>query len=178
MITDFVRDTAGTAAVFGFFASAWFGWAQERPPPRWRPFLIAGAVTSLVTAAVGGLLTWRLWREGTAYDEDTSPIFGIVVGIEFAVAAAGAVLLAVRRRKELTTPWIALVVGLHLFPVAALVEYPFLYVVAAAVTVVSLVAVPLARSRSVAVSAVTGLLTGTVLLVGALVSLTAAVLRA
>jgi hypothetical protein len=42
--------------------------------------------------------------------------------------------------------------------------------VGALVTLAAVVAVPLARSRSLAVSAVTGLATGTVLLAGALVA--------
>jgi hypothetical protein len=28
MTAEFLRDAAATAAVFGFFASAWFGWAR------------------------------------------------------------------------------------------------------------------------------------------------------
>jgi hypothetical protein len=49
-------------------------------------------------------------------------------------------------------------------------------VVAALVTLVALAAVPLARSRSVAISAVTGLATGTVLLAAALFSAGSALL--
>jgi hypothetical protein len=30
----FVRDAAAIAAIFGFFGSAWFGWAQENPRSR------------------------------------------------------------------------------------------------------------------------------------------------
>jgi hypothetical protein len=178
MLTEHVRDFAGTAAVFGFFASAWFGWAQESPPTRWKPLLVTGSVLSVVTAVVGGLLLWRLWSDGTAFDERTGPRFGIVVGIEFGIAAIGAVLLTVRRRKELIPPWIALVVGLHLFPVAVILEYPLLHVVAAGVTVAAVAAVPWARRRRVAVSAATGLPTGVVLLAGALVSLAFAVAEA
>lgn len=174
MLTDHVRDFAGTAAVFGFFASVWFGWAQEKPPARWKPFLITGSVLSVVTLVAGGLLLWRDRSAGTAFDGTTGPRFGIVVGIEFGVAALGAVLLTVRRRRELVPPWIALVVGLHLFPVAVILEYPLLHLVAAGVTVAALAAVPVARRRSVAVSAATGLPTGAVLLAGALVSLVAA----
>jgi hypothetical protein len=61
MTTDFVRNVAATAAIFGFFASAWFGWAQEDPPAQWRPWLIAGSIMALATALAGGLLTWRLY---------------------------------------------------------------------------------------------------------------------
>ena len=99
-----------------------------------------------------------------------------MVGIEVAAAGLGAGLLAVRRRTALIPVWIALVVGLHLVPVAALLRYPLLYVVAALVTLVALAAVPLARPRSAAISAVTGLATGTVLLAAALFSIGSALL--
>lgn len=132
----------------------------------------------MVTAVVGGLLMWRLWSETTAFDEDTSKAFGVVVGVEFGVAAIGAAILAVRRRADLTPPWIGLVVGLHLFPVALLLEYPLLHAVAIGVTAAAVAAVPAARRRNIAVSAATGLPTGAVLLAGALVSLVFAVARA
>jgi uncharacterized membrane protein len=126
MTAEFLRDAAATAAVFGFFAASWFGWAQEAPPRSWRRALVAGSAVSLLTA---------------------------------------------RRRTALIPVRIALVVGLHLVPLAALLRYPLLYVVAALVTLVALAAVPLARSRSVAISAVAGLATGTVLLAAALFSI-------
>jgi hypothetical protein len=173
-VTEHVRDAAATALIFGFFASAWFGWAQDDPPPRWRPWLIGGSVAALATAAAGGILTWRHWSDGTAFDRDTSIRFGIVVGIEFALAGIGAGILAARRRSDLTPVWIALVVGVHLFPVAVLLGYPLIHVVAALVTVAAVVAYPLARSRSIAPSAVVGVLTGGVLLLSALVSLVGA----
>ncbi|MET8308177.1 hypothetical protein [Micromonospora sp. NPDC005173] len=171
MITEHVRDAAATAFVFGFFASSWFGWAQEAPPKPWRPALIAGSVLSLLTAAAGGLLAWSHWSDGTAFDADTSRTFGIVVGIEFGAAAVGAGLLALLGRRELTAPWVALVVGVHLFPVAVLMDYPLIHVVAALVTLIAVAAIPVARARAVAVSAVVGLGTGVVLLVAAVSSL-------
>jgi hypothetical protein len=61
--------------------------------------------------------------------------------------------------------------------VAALLGYPFIHVVAALVTLVAVAAVPVARSRGVAVSAVTGLATGSVLLAAGLVSLVTAAAR-
>ena len=65
---------------------------------------------------------------------------------------------------------------IHLFPVASLLQYPLVAVVAALVTVVALAAIPLARSRSLAASAVTGVATGTVLLAGASYSLVSVLL--
>ncbi|MEH1102080.1 hypothetical protein [Micromonospora sp. CPCC 205561] len=174
MIAEYVRDASATAVVFGFFASSWFGWAQEAPPRSWRPFLGVGSVLSLLTAVVGGILTWRRWSEATAFDADTSRAFGIVVGIEFGVAAFGAGLLALRRRRDLIPIWVALVVGVHLFPVAALLDYPLIHVAAALVTALALVAAAVARARAVAVSAVVGLGTGAVLLAAAVSSLVVA----
>ncbi|MEU5566860.1 MULTISPECIES: hypothetical protein [Micromonospora] len=174
MIAEHVRDLAATAVIFGFFASSWFGWAQEAPPRRWRGFLAAGSITSILTAIAGGLLTWRHWNDGTAFDEDTSRAFGIVVAIEFGAAALGSVLLAVRRRSDLISVWIAFVVGVHLFPVAALIGYPMIHVVAALITVASLVAIPIARARKLTVSAVVGAPTGLILLAGALFSVISA----
>ncbi|MBQ0900610.1 hypothetical protein [Micromonospora sp. U21] len=171
MITEHVRDAAATAFVFGFFASSWFGWAQEAPLKPWRPVLIVGSVLSLLTAAAGALLAWSHWSDGTAFDADTSPTFGLVVGVEFGVAAVGAGLLALLGRRKLIAAWVALVVGVHLFPVAALIEYPLIHLVAALVTVTAVAAVPVARARAVAVSAMVGLGTGGVLLVAAVSSL-------
>lgn len=174
MVAQYVRDAAATAVIFGFFASSWYGWAQEAPPQSWRTPLGIGSGLALLTAVAGGLLTWRHWSDGTVFDDDTSRSFGIVVGIEFAAAAIGAGLLAVRRRAEYISVWIAFVVGVHLFPVAVLIGYPLIHVVAALITLVAIAAIPVARARSVSVSAVTGVGTGSVLLVAAMTSAVAA----
>ncbi|GAA3940688.1 hypothetical protein [Actinoplanes auranticolor] len=171
MLADHLRDAAVTAAVFGFFAPSWFGWAQEAPPPTWRRPLIAGTVVSFLALMAGALLAWRYWHDGTAFDDDTSRAFGIVVGIEFGAAALGAAAFAVRRHRELIPVWIAFVVGVHLFPVASLIRYPAVHVVAALVTLAAVVSVPVARSRSITPSAVVGAATGAVLLAGAIFSL-------
>jgi hypothetical protein len=55
-------------------------------------------------------------------------------------------------RKEFVPVWIAAAVGVHLVPLAPLLHYPLPYPVATFVTIVALVAVPVARrvrSRSV-----------------------------
>jgi len=67
--------------------------------------------------------------------------------------------------------WIALVVGVHFYPLAPLLHYPLLYVVATVVTLAALASPYVARSRGIAVSAVTGAATGTVLLAAAVLSL-------
>jgi hypothetical protein len=170
----YLRDAAMTAVIFGFFGSAWFGWAQEAPPARWSVRLAAGSILSLATAVGGGVVAWQHWSDGTIFGPDTGRNFGIVVGIEFAVTGLGALVLALRRRRDLIPPWVAFVVGVHLFPVAAILQYPMIYLVASLVTVVSLIAVPVARSRTLAISFVTGLGTGLVLLAAAVYSLISA----
>jgi hypothetical protein len=172
--SEYVRDAAVTAAIFGFFAMAWFGWAQDAPPRRWRPYLAVGSVLAALTAVGGGVLTWRHWSDGTALGPDSGPTFGIIVGIEVVTAGLGAAVLSWRRRPELMPVWIAFVVGVHFFPLAPLFHYGLLYMTAAVVTAVAVLAVPTARRRSLAPSAVTGLGTGVALLVSAVVSLVAA----
>jgi hypothetical protein len=173
-MTEFVRDAAATAAILGLFGSTWFGWAQEHPPKSWRPWLLTGSIVSLVTMLAGGLLVWRHWSDGTAFDEHTSIAFGVVVGIEVVLAGAGAVVLGARGRRDVIPVWIALVVGLHLFPVAVIIDYPFVHLVGALVTVAALSAIPVARSRALPISATNGLGVGTALLAGALFSLVTA----
>jgi len=166
-MAEYLRDAAMTGAVLGFFASAWFGWAQEAPPRTWRRWLIAGSILALITAAIGGILAWQNWATGTALDRDTARTFGVVVGLEFLLAVIGAVALTRRRRGDLVAPWVALVVGLHLFPLAPLFGYPILYVPATLVTTGALVSIPVARARGVAISAVTGAICGSALLASA-----------
>ena len=177
MIAAFHRDAAMTAAILGFFAMAWFGWAQEHPPPRWTTWLRVGAASALLTVVMAAVLARRLWHSGTALDAGTARTFGIIVGVEFGLAGIGAALLTRRNRKELVPVWIALVVGVHLFPLAPLLRCPLLYAVAALVTVAALVAVSIARRRSLPVSAVNGLGVGVVLHVAAVVSLVDAFAR-
>lgn len=171
MNAEFTRDAAATAAIFGFFAASWFGWAQEKPPTAWRNWLIAGAILALLIAVAGGLLTWRHWSDGTAFNPQTGRTFGLIVGLEFALAGIGAGVLSALGKSQLISAWVALIVGVHFFPLAGLLHYPALTVVALLVTLAALIAIPLAQAQSIAVSAVTGVATGSILLVAALFSL-------
>lgn len=171
LMAEFTRDAAATAAIFGFFAASWFGWAQEKPPAGWRYALIGGSIVSLLIAIAGGILTWQNWSTGTAFTPETGRTFGLVVGLEFLIAGIGAGVLAAMRKGHRIAPWVALVVGAHFFPLARLIQYPLLIAVAVIVILVALVATPLARSQSIAVSAFTGLATGIVLLAAAISSL-------
>ncbi len=126
----------------------------------------------MLLAILGGVLTWQHWPEGSVFDRfSTAQSFGVVVGIEVVVACLGAAVLSCMRRSELTPAWIALVVGIHFIPLASLLKYPLLYVVAGGVVAMAVAAAPVARSRQVALSAVIGVGTGSALLAAALFSL-------
>lgn len=164
-----LRDGAMTAAILGFFASAWFGWAQERPPAVWRARLIVGSVLSVGTAITGGILAWRNWHSGSVLSDDGAMrAYLIILGIEFGVAGIGSVGLLIRRRSEYLAPWICLVVGVHFYPMAPVLQNAGLYVLATILTVAALLAVPVARRRDLTISAVTGAGAGSALLLFAL----------
>lgn len=174
MLATYPREAAAGMAVFAFFAAAWFGWAQDAPPEAWRRPLAIASVLSIVVAAIGGVLTWQRWDDPSVFDLDgagTGWAFGVVVGIEVALAGAGAAVLSRTHRGEFIPAWIALVVGVHFVPLAPLLEFPLLYVAAVAVVGVAMLAVPMARSRRSSVSAVAGAGTGLVLLLLALTTL-------
>lgn len=170
-MSEVIRDTVVTAAIFGFFASSWFGWAQERPPSGWRAWLVAGSVVGLLVAFVGGVLAWSFWDSGTMFDRETSIAFGWIVLAEVVIAGSGVWFLNRRGRGQLASPWVAFVVGAHFVPLAGLIEMPLLYVVAGALMVVAPLSVLVARKLDVAMSAVTGVAAGSTLLLFALVSL-------
>ncbi|KUL23434.1 hypothetical protein [Actinoplanes awajinensis] len=175
MHAEYLRDAAMTAAIFGFFTMNWFGWALEGPPVSWRRWLIGGLVLAGLTCAAGVVVAVLHWSDGTVFDPDTGRVFGIVVGVEFAVAGIGAAVLGVRRRAAWIPVWIAFVVGVHLFPVAAILHYPVIHVVAVLVTAASVVAIPVARRRGLLPSAVVGVGTGVPLVAGGVYSLVSAV---
>jgi hypothetical protein len=132
MLSECLRDSAMSALILGFFASTWLGWAQERPPAGWRGPLIVGSIVSILVAVAGGVLAWRNWFGPSALDEPGAMTrFGIIVGIEFGLAALGAAVLAVRGRSAYTAVWICLVVGVHFWPLAPLLADPSLLVLGA-----------------------------------------------
>ena len=57
MDATLTRDLLMTAAIFGFFASVWFGWAQENPPPTARVPLGVGTGLGILLAIVFGILS-------------------------------------------------------------------------------------------------------------------------
>ncbi|GAB3457495.1 hypothetical protein GCM10027570_40080 [Streptomonospora sediminis] len=164
-----LRDGAMTAAVLAFFAAAWFGWAQERPRPGWRLPLAAGSVGAMLVAAAAGTVAALNWGSGSVLDSaDTFGAYLVIVGVEFGAAAVGAGALALLGRAGHIPAWICLVVGVHFFPMAPVLDNPAMYALAVLLTATA-VAAPFAAARTrVPVSLATGVPAGAVLLVFAL----------
>jgi hypothetical protein len=162
---QYTRDAAMSALILGFFASSWFGWAQEKPPPGWRPPLIVGAVLSLIVAVVGAAYAWQNWSGGSALSEPGAMRqYGIIVGVEFGTAAAGAAVIVLWGRSEYVAAWICLVVGAHFWPMAPVLKSPSLLALGALLTVLAIAAVLVSRHTGVAPSAITGAGAGVALL--------------
>ena len=164
---EFTRDLAMYAAIFGFFGVVWFGWAQEKPPKSWRTWLGVGSVASAAITVLGLYLAITNWGAATALTREASITFGIVVGLEFAIAGIGAAVIS-KRKPQYIPAWIALVVGAHFLPLAWIFKDSWLYLLTALACAAPVAAVLLAKKNSIAVSALTGALMGTVLLAFAL----------
>jgi hypothetical protein len=169
-----VRDAAVTAFILGFFAISWFGWGQEDPPVRWRPRLIAGSVVAAVVALAGGVLAVRHWSGASAiHAPGAGRHYGIIVGVEFAVAGIGAGVLGARGLARWIAPWVAFVVGVHFWPMAPVLADPWLVPLGVALVVAAALGVRSGRAGA-APSAVTGAVSGVALLVSAVGHLAAA----
>ncbi|HZG90450.1 MAG TPA: hypothetical protein VEZ42_09580 [Pseudonocardia sp.] len=162
----FVRDLAVTIVIFGVAAFAWFGWAQEAPPARWRVALAAGSGLGLLLALVGGLLTWQHWGpESALATAEARRTFGIVCGIEFGLAGLGAGLLGFAGRPQWIATWIAFVVGVHFIPLAFIFGDPGLLGLAALMVVAAGLSVVVHRRTGITPSALAGPGTGAALLI-------------
>jgi hypothetical protein len=159
------RDGGFTAAILGFFGLAWFGWAQAAPPPGLVPYLVVGEVLSALVAIAGlGVAVRAPGSEGAMANRKTRRRYGIVVGIEFALCGAGAAVLGVTGAGEYIPVWIAAVVGSHFIPLSPVLRDPGLRPLAVAVVLAALVALVVALTTTIDASAITGGLTGLLLL--------------
>lgn len=171
MLTDFVRDHAFTIAWFGLMAFVWFGWSQEDPPRSWRWKLGLGSALGAALAGIFGFSVARHWDSGSAL-EGRYEWFGLLVLAEVVAAAAGAVYLARKKRSRWIAWWVGLVVALHFFPLAFLLEDLSLVLLGTAQTGGLLMLVrPLQRTK-LATSRLVGPLMGVTLLAFGLMSAT------
>ncbi|MEV0717860.1 hypothetical protein [Asanoa sp. NPDC050611] len=156
------RDAGFTALFLGFFAAAWFGWAQAGGSSGW---LTAGSVVSLLVAVAGLAIGLRAPAEGSAMrDRAASRRYGIIVGIEFAVIFIGAVLLGRLGQPDYIPVWVAFVVGVHFVPLAPVLGDPLLRPLAVATCLVALVGLVVGLASDTEPSLVVGIAEGLLLL--------------
>ncbi|MEV4619318.1 hypothetical protein AB0J74_11500 [Asanoa sp. NPDC049573] len=156
------RDAGFTALFLGFFASAWFGWAQAGAESGW---LTAGSFVSVLVAAVGLVTGLRAPADGSAMkDRAASRRYGIIVGIEFAVIFVGAIVLGRLGQPDHIPVWVAFVVGVHFVPLAPVLGDPLLRPLAAATCLVALAGLITGLASSVNSALVVGLAEGLLLL--------------
>ena len=137
---------------------------------------MAGGALSLAVALAGGIVAWRHWSGDSAFDQPgAARRYGIIVGLEFGIAAAGAAALAFWGRREYIAPWICLVVGVHFWPLASVLRDPTLIVLGAHMAVIAVAAVFAGQRSGVAPSAVAGAGAGLALLGNAAWGVVAAV---
>ena len=131
-----IRDLAAYAAIFGFFAFAWFGWAQENPPTKLRPLLGALSILSAVIAGLGGYLLYTNYSADSSLQTDGDyMVFGVIVALELILSALGSLVLIKTNRSAYVASWISLVVAVHFIPLVFIFNDPWLYLLAGAIIV-------------------------------------------
>jgi hypothetical protein len=151
---------AGLGALYlGIFAVIWFS------VPESRPWLVAGAVASILTAVAGALLFRRAQRAGSGpRDVAADRRYLLIVAAEVGAAVLGAVVLGLAGWSEYTPVLIAAVVGLHFLPLAPLLRSPGLRLLGLAVCVVAVAGLITGLATSVSPAEVVGTGNGVLLL--------------
>ncbi|MFI5954792.1 hypothetical protein [Cryptosporangium sp. NPDC051539] len=164
------RGRGIAAAIVGFFAACWFGWAQEDPPGWLVPLLVVGVVLSVVVAIAGIVLAVRSPSGSSPMaDPRTRTRYFVTVGIEVALIWAGSALLGATGHDEYVAAWIAFVVGVHFVPLGRFFAERELQLSGVLITIVAVVAAVVTVATGHTSSTVAGAGSGTLLvLTGAL----------
>jgi hypothetical protein len=88
----------------------------------------------------------------------------VILGIECAVAGAGAIAIMLSSHATYLAPWICLVVGVHFRPMTPVLDDPWLAPLGVILVLVAVAGVLIARRTDIAPSAITGLGAGITLL--------------
>jgi heme/copper-type cytochrome/quinol oxidase subunit 4 len=161
---EYVRDYAMYASVFGLFSFIWFGWAQENPRSSWRLYLGLASGIALIICLIGVYLSVKNWEEPSALAESSAfRNYLISFYAEFVLGGAGAFVLIRKKLKAYVAPWIVFIVGIHFISLKSVFDDPSLWLLAALMVAVSIIAVRVAPKLQVANSAITGIGAGTVL---------------
>jgi hypothetical protein len=159
------RDGAVIAAILGLFAVGWFGWGLADASGALKPILAVGMSTAVAMTVLATIRATRSPRsDGAMHDPTVRRRYGIIVGVEFALAFVGVVVLSATGAPAYGPVWICAVVGIHFFPLAAVFRDPTLRWLGAAVTAVAAAALLTGAFTEVAPGSVTGPGAGSVLI--------------
>jgi hypothetical protein len=157
------RQAGLTALYLGIFATLWFSVPKAQPPLS--TLLVVGSVVALVTAVAGAVIAVRDRDAGAApRDRASDRRYLLIVGMEFAAAGLGALLLAVVGWSEFIPVLVSAVVGVHFLPLAAVLDDALLRPLGGAVCLVALAGLVAGLASSVSVGQVVGTGTGLLLL--------------
>ena len=169
------RSRGIVALIEGFFAFMWFGWGQAQAPSWLTVPLLAGSALGAVVAVVGGVVAARATGQRTPMAErEIRHRYNGIVGVEFALIAAGALVLGKSGAPTWIPVWVCAVVGVHFLPLARVFPGLFLVPLAVALVVVALAAWVVGLVTTTSPSTVAGTGAGLCLLVAAVVTLVSA----
>ncbi|CAM2926787.1 hypothetical protein RHDE110596_07290 [Prescottella defluvii] len=162
------RTRGITAVIEGFFALMWFGWGSAEAPDQLRAVLVAGQIVAVLVVIAGIVTAIRSTGEDTPMsDPQVRRRYNVVVGAEFGILLAGAIVLGALGLGAWTTVWVCAGVGIHFFPLARLFGDLWLVPLGIAITAVAVVALVVGLVTDIAPSTVTGPGAGLLLLAAA-----------
>ncbi|SCG60799.1 hypothetical protein [Micromonospora inositola] len=147
------RQAGLTALYLGVFATIWFSVPAADPPLR--TLLVAGSGAALLTALVGAAMLIRAGRPAVR-NPATDRRYGIIVLVELAVGALGALALAAAGRTELIPVLVCAVVGVHFFPLAPVLRDRLLVPLGVTLSLVALAGLVVGLASSVSAGLVVG----------------------
>jgi hypothetical protein len=172
-VTQSGRARGIAAAIEGYFAAAWFGWAMASVVPRLLMRLLQiGTGLGILVVIAGIVLAVRSPAQSTPMrDRAVRRRYGIVVGLEFALLGAGAAVLAISGLAKWIPVWICAGVGIHFIPLSRVLGDRFLVILGVLISAVALAALVTGLTSAVAPGTITGAGAGLCLLVSAAITL-------
>jgi len=173
-MAEYVRDAATAATALGFLGTLWFAWASPFTARLWRPLVWALTAGAGVVTVVAGGAAARSWSGPTVLDAAAAGFY--VIALALHVGLFGLVASFARRSgRGVRVPAIVSVgTALHGVLLAGTLQVPLLYHAALAGLAVAVIVGPLGRAFRSDGHAATGIGTGLVLVVTAIVLLVGA----
>ncbi|MEV0807298.1 hypothetical protein [Micromonospora sp. NPDC050200] len=150
------RQAGLTALYLGVFATIWFSVPATDPPLR--TALVVGSGLALLTALFGAVVVVKARRAAAVIPGNRAADrrYGVIVVVEFSLAALGALVLAGLGWSEFVPVLVCAVVGLHFVPLAPVLRDRLLVPLGVALCLVALAGLVVALASSVQAGLVVG----------------------